>query len=137
MHTDRNAEDHQGVRGYAITECYRLLEVSDGTWRLVGYQDRPLGRAEEVKVSHVEEGEFKATIYSIARYYPAYGPAMNILQGLPMHAVFGPNYVFFDGKRGPAYSERLHLREVRVAQIHRTPKGMNLMEAMLLLRKCA
>jgi hypothetical protein len=59
---------------------------------------------------------------------------MSILQGARMYSVFGPNYLFFHGERGPAYAKRLYLQDVHLATIHDAPKDMTLEAAMLFLR---
>ena len=138
MQATGNAENHQGVHGYQIAECYRLLEAADGRWTLVGYEDRLLGHAVGVTTAKVdtlmEGGRLAATIYRIDRYYPEHGQAILVLQGALMSRVFGPNYLFYAGDRSPAYAERLSLKNVRLAAIHAAPKGLSPADAALFLR---
>jgi hypothetical protein len=82
----------------------------------------------------MEGGRFKATIYRIERYYPGFGQAMLLLSGARMFQIFGPNYAFFGGDRGPAYSPRMHLRKVRLAAVHAAPPAMPLEAATIFLR---
>lgn len=138
--SNENVDRDEHTLFYTTTETPRLLERADG-WVFVGYQNRPLGRAEKVKQMPFElrlEGQpFSGVSYFVDRLFWGYGRGLMFIQGAEPQHLVGPNYLLVRAVRSAPYDPCPHLRDVQLALITEAPKGMHLDQARSVLLQCS
>lgn len=135
---DTHAGGNSGAFFLVPTETPRLLETPDG-WKLVGYNDRELGRAEDLTQKSFSipapNGDIEGVLFYIKRLYWSQGQGLLYIQGAPLQRLIGPNYMVVSAERCSAFSVRPHITKVHLALLNRAPEGMRLEEALVLIRR--
>lgn len=128
-----------GALFYVARETPRLLETTDG-WKLVGYNDRELGRAEGVRVAPFEVfipevGTVLGQRCCIDRLYWVQAQALLFIQGAALHQLIGPNYAVITAERCSPFDPRQHLKNVQLARVESAPLGLKLESLVVELRR--
>lgn len=133
---EENASGKQGASYYISRETPRLLDTPNG-WKLVGYGDRELGRAEGVTIEPVDvavaDGRVVGELYRIRRLYLGHTLGMMSIQGAPLQKIIGPNYAVIRAAGCTPHDARPHLSYVLLSRLHSAPASTRLEEAVFAL----
>jgi hypothetical protein len=129
---------NQGSFFRVSRETPRLLETPNG-WRLVGYNDRELGRIKGLTQRSFDipntHGALKGTLYSMDRLHWSHAWALLFIQGAPIQQLIGPNYAHVGSRPSDPFDVRPHLKDVLLARVTEAPPSMSLEEAVLEVRR--
>jgi len=130
---EENLDSKYGPSYYVSRETPRLLESPDG-WKLVGYQDRELGKLRGVRHSpfilKVSAGDVTGEVYQIDKLYFGHIYSILYIEGALLQNLIGPNYVMAKASKCAPYDPRPHLRDVCLGRISSAPAGTRLEEVV-------
>jgi hypothetical protein len=129
----------QSTLYYVAQETPRLLETADG-WKLVGYNDRELGRADGVTARQFEvpvkdDGVVRGDGFFIEKLYWNHAWGLLYLQGMPLQKLLGPNYLLIRVQPCSIFDARPHVKNVHLARIQAAPQSLRLEELVVELRR--
>jgi len=109
---------------YAVKTVNRLLEDTDGRWRLVGHGDKRLARAVNVTEQPFDdEGIGAGVCYSIEHLYWNHIQGLLQLEGAPPQQLVGPKYLVLNAVPSAAPDPRPHLKDLVLVRFSAQPEG--------------
>jgi len=104
------------------------------------YSDRTIAVADGVRVQvvqHNKQARVRWRRWDIERLHLRHGPALMYIQGASLQQLIGPRYIALRGTFTPYYDPCPAVKDLVLAEVLSSPKGMTHKELFFLLRPSA